>query len=181
MILNSKPNISGIITKDHPILPTYKEFFAENQFRQIKAYIGLPQNSYKVACIGFYPSIPQFNGFYTLDSYQNLYPLDYKIKFRKIIEKELDKNVFIKSYYDGWGSRTYIFVSEIGTDLYNYIGKKDVSISNLELNTGQMKLMGCRYVLSSMAINNLKVNNLELLKVFDQPESVWRIYLYRIL
>jgi len=175
-----KANISGIIRNDKTNLPTYKAFFAESLFRQIKIYIGQPQNTYKVVCIGFYPSIPQYNGFYTLDSYQNYYPLDYKIKFRKIIERELDKNSFTRSYFDGWGSRTYIFVAEIGSDLYNYIGKKDVSINNLELNTGQLKLMGCKYVFSSMAINNAMDNNLDLLKVFDQPDSIWRIYLYRI-
>lgn len=71
--------------------PTVKQFYAEEQFSAIKEYIGLPQEDYRVASIGLHPAIAQYNGFYTLDSYNNFYPLTYKYQFRKIIEKELEK------------------------------------------------------------------------------------------
>lgn len=75
----------------HYNAPTFREFYASEQFKEIKEYIGRPQDSYRVASIGLHPSIAQYNGFYTLDTYNNLYPLSYKYEFRKIIEKELEK------------------------------------------------------------------------------------------
>ena len=34
-----------------------------------------------------------------------------KYKFRKVIGKEIKKNIEIRKYYDGWGSRLYTFPS----------------------------------------------------------------------
>ncbi|MDA6131502.1 DUF6044 family protein, partial [Escherichia coli] len=62
--------------------PTVRQFYAEEQFSAIKEYIGLPQEDYRVASIGLHPAIAQYNGFYTLDSYNNFYPLTYKYQFR---------------------------------------------------------------------------------------------------
>ncbi|MEL1233850.1 MAG: DUF6044 family protein, partial [Candidatus Neomarinimicrobiota bacterium] len=41
-----------------------------------------------------------------------LYPLDYKKKFRKIIEIELDNFPKFKDYYDNYGSRVYASLYE---------------------------------------------------------------------
>jgi hypothetical protein len=40
--------------------------------------------------------------------------------------------------------------------------------------------MGGRYILSTYEIKNYKENNLEHLNVFDDPRSIWKIYLYRV-
>ncbi|QHW33640.1 hypothetical protein GZH47_24460 [Paenibacillus rhizovicinus] len=88
--------------------PTFKQFYAVDQFEQIKTYIGQPQDTYRVASIGIHPVIAQYNGFYTLDTYNNYYPLTYKHDFRRIIARELDKDQSLKTYFDQWGSR-YIF------------------------------------------------------------------------
>ena len=37
--------------------PTYRQFFAEKQFQEIAKFIGQPQDSYRVASVGMYPSI----------------------------------------------------------------------------------------------------------------------------
>lgn len=41
----------------HYNAPTFKEFYASEQFKEIKEYIGRPQDSYRVASIGLHPSI----------------------------------------------------------------------------------------------------------------------------
>ena len=69
----------------------------------------MPVEDYRVASIGIHPAIAQYNGFYTLDTYNNFYPLSYKHEFRKIIEKELEKNKKIRNYFDAWGGRCYFF------------------------------------------------------------------------
>ncbi|MFE8700498.1 DUF6044 family protein [Cytobacillus sp. FJAT-54145] len=158
--------------------PTVKAFFAEKQFNDIKEYIGLPLEDYRVVSIGIHPAIAQYNGFYTLDTYNNFYPLSYKYEFRKIIERELEKNKKIRIYFDEWGGRCYVFTAELGK---HYMFRKDSNkvLKNLELNTNQFMRMGGRYILSAVPILNAKENNLTLEKEFDSNESAWEIYLYR--
>lgn len=158
--------------------PSFKEFYAQEQFEEIKAFIGKPQDSYRVASIGLHPAISQYNGFYTLDTYNNYYPLSYKHQFRKIIEAELDKNKRLENYFDNWGGRCYIFVDELGKK-YDYGKNSKKQIRKLELHTEVFKEMGGEYFFSSVPILNASDNQLKLLKVFDHKDSAWRIYLYQ--
>ncbi|MGY6209152.1 DUF6044 family protein [Cytobacillus firmus] len=160
--------------------PSFKQFYAQEQFSAIKDYIGLPQEGYRVASIGLHPAIAQYNGFYSLDSYNNFYPLTYKYQFRKIIEKELEKNKTIRTYYDEWGGRCYIFTDELGK---HYMFKKRTKkrLKNLELNTDAFKAMGGSYLFSSVPIDNAEDNQLRLEKVFESKSSVWKIYLYKVI
>ncbi|MEH7382900.1 DUF6044 family protein [Bacillus sp. JJ1533] len=159
--------------------PSFQQFFAEKQFEDIKTYIGLPQEGYRVASIGLHPAIAQFNGFYTLDTYNNFYPLSYKHQFREIIEKELDKDPKLREYFDEWGGRCYIFLDELGKHyMFKKTSKKE--IKKMDLNMQAFYDMGGRYIFSSLPIKNAAKNSLELEKTFDSPESAWRIYLYRV-
>jgi hypothetical protein len=160
--------------------PTVKEFYAEDLFKDIKSHIGLPQKEYRVASIGIHPAISQYNGFYTLDTYNNFYPLRYKHQFRKIIEKELQRNGVIQSYFDHWGGRCYLFTNQLGK---RYMIKKDSKrhLKNLQLNTELFKKMGGRYIFSALPIDNAAQNKLFLDKVFVTKNSAWKIYLYKVL
>jgi hypothetical protein len=160
--------------------PTVKEFYAEDLFKEIKNYIGEPQKEYRVASIGIHPAISQYNGFYTLDTYNNFYPLRYKHQFRKIIEKELKKNGIVRTYFDQWGGRCYIFTSQLGK---RYMIKKDSKrhLKNLQLNTNLFKKMGGRYIFSSLPIDNAGQNKLILEKTFETKNSAWKIYLYKVM
>ena len=149
-------------------------------FSNIKNDINKSLDSYKVASLGFPPSVTTYNGFYTLDGYMFNYPLSYKHEFRIIIAKELEKNQTIRDYFDGWGNRCYLFSSELGLDFT--IGKtENISISNLELNMTQFKLMGGNYIFSTVLIKNYLVENLSLLNIYETPTSYWKIYLYQVL
>ncbi|QCJ43930.1 hypothetical protein FAY30_19605 [Bacillus sp. S3] len=160
--------------------PTVKEFFAEDLFHEIKEYIALPQEEYRVASIGIHPAVSQYNGFYTVDTYNNFYPLSYKHQFRKIIEKELAKNKTVRKYFDKWGGRCYIFTAQLGK---RYMLKKDSKrhLKNLELNTDVFKEMGGRYIFSAIPIDNAEQNQLLLDKVFVSKTAAWKIYLYKTL
>ena len=159
--------------------PSFKRFFAQDLFMQMDQYIGKPKQSYRVVSVGMFPAVPQFNGFYTLDSYQNNYPLSYKLQFRKIIAKELDKDEFLKNYFDGWGNRCYIFSSELGQNAMCFSGAHIV-LHNLQLDTKQLRAMGCRYVISAVLIENSGDNGLTLEKEFYSRDSFWHIYLYSL-
>ncbi|WHZ02182.1 DUF6044 family protein [Neobacillus sp. YX16] len=160
--------------------PTVKEFYAEELFTEIKEHIGQDQENYRVASIGIHPAISQYNGFYTLDTYNNFYPLTYKHKFRKIIESELAKDKTIRKYFDQWGGRCYIFTDQLGK---KYMIKKDSKrkLNNLQLNTSVFKEMGGTYILSALPITNSGENQLTLDKVFESKSSAWKIYLYKTL
>lgn len=159
--------------------PSFREFYAEKQFADIREYIGRPVHTYRVASIGIHPAIAQYNGFYTLDTYNNFYPLEYKYRFRRIIAKELEKNKKLREYFDEWGGRCYLFVDELGK---RYMFKKNSkrTIRHLELNTEAFYEMGGRYIFSALPIENEAENALRLERVFRSDESAWTIYLYKV-
>jgi hypothetical protein len=160
--------------------PSVKEFYSESLFQEIREYINRPVEEYRVASIGLHPAIAQYNGFYTLDTYNNFYPLKYKHEFRKIIDKELSKNKKIRKYFDKWGGRCYFFTAELGK---RYMFKKHskTEIKHLDLNLEPFKKMGGEYLFSSVPIVNAAENGLKLEKIFVSKSSPWKIYLYKVI
>jgi hypothetical protein len=169
---------------------TYKEFYSQALFEEIHQYINKPKKDYRVTSLGIPPGISQYNGFYTLDIYTDVYTLEYKHQFRKIIEKELEKSARIKQVFDENAKRCYLFVS----DLYGIKGSgglvfsrgltKDESrrfkVKNMELNINVMKKMGGQYIFSAVEILDYQENQLQLEKVFERKDSPWKIYLYKV-
>jgi len=157
--------------------PTFTEFFAPALFGSIQDQIGMTPSSYRVVGVGLHPSILQYNGFYTLDSYQNHYPLAYKHRFARVIAPELRKDPGLERYFRDWGNRCYVFSSELGT---NFLWSKDSAktIEQLSLDVRALEQMGGRYVLSSVPIGNHGALGLQLLGTFETPRSYWRIHLY---
>lgn len=158
--------------------PTVKEFYAEELFQNIEKYINRPLDSYRVASIGIHPAISQYNGFYTLDTYNNFYPLTYKYAFREIMDKELAKNKRLRTYYDEWGGRCYIFTDQLGK---HYMFKKNSSetLKNLQLHIEPFKQLGGEYIFSALPIENAAEIKLELENVFESDTAAWKIYLYK--
>jgi hypothetical protein len=160
--------------------PSYKSFFAENQFARIRNFIGKPQASYRIINIGILPAVSQYNGFYTLDSYQNNYPLSYKHQFMKIEVEELAKNKTNPFY--GFGNWCYIFPAEISsTTIIEGRFNKEAILHDLKLNHTAMKSMHCEYVLSSAQIEHCEKSGLRYLHCFIDPESHWDVWLYRVM
>ncbi|AKB18844.1 DUF6044 family protein [Methanosarcina sp. WWM596] len=158
---------------------TYEEFYSPDLFNEIATYIGEPQESYRVVSIGIHPSVSQYNGFYSLDSYKPNYPLEYKHEFRRLIEKELEKDKEIQEYFDYWGSRCYVFTAEKKKD--SVITKdKSSPITNLEFNTEAFEEMGGKYIISAVEIKNYEDNNLEFMRTFENDKSSWKIWLYYV-
>jgi hypothetical protein len=185
VIINDRPYIKNVLSIagiKSGKSANYNEFYAENLFTQIGEYIKKDKKTYRVISIGLFPSISQYNGFYTLDSYQNSYPSQYKHSFRRIIEKELSKNKNLKTYFDNWGNRCYIFSSELSGECFEcFFGKYfNKELNNLELNAGVLKEMGCNYIFSAAKINNLDENDLKYLKKFSDNSAYWDIYLYEV-
>lgn len=177
----------GKLNKAYIVSPSYSGFFSEKMFNEIDNHIGKEKNSYRVVSIGIHPSIAIYNGFYTLDGYMVNYPLEYKHKFRKIIEKEIEKNKTFRDYYDDWGNRVYIFLDDIEKkrddprwDWFMIKKTTNFSIRNLELNIDIFKEMGGEFIFSAAEIVNYRGNGLSFDKVFYDKALPWKIYLYRV-
>ncbi len=160
--------------------PSYKQFYAEGLFQEIKQYIGENPAEYRTVSIGLHPIIAQYNGFYTLDFYNNIYPLTYKHQFRNIISGEFAKNKRIRKYYDRWGARCYVFAAELGKK-YLYTKNSHKEIKNLQLNSAMLAQMGGKYVLSAVKITNNRQNQLTFLRTFEHKDFAWKIYLYKVM
>lgn len=171
-------NVSKITGKDSSLW-TYSEFYDHELFTDIKEYIGLNQSEYRIGCVGFVPAIAQVNGFYTVDAYCTNYPLEYKYRFRKVIEKELEKDSYLKSYYDDWGNRCYLFSSELGTKFQT--GKEEhIVLQNFDINTDALRDLGCNYIFSAVKIENAHYLGISLLDIFTTEASRIEIYLYKL-
>ncbi|MBT6601874.1 MAG: hypothetical protein HOB32_09520 [Nitrospina sp.] len=159
--------------------PSYGEFYSPVLFNEIRDYIGKPNETYRVVSIGLHPAISLYNGFYTLDGYFPNYPLAHKKAFRKIIAGEIKKSKKLKKIFDDYGARCYVYSAELEFANWLYTKNKNGVIHDLDFNTQAFLKMGGRYIISSVKIENYSENNWELLKVFENDISVWRIYLYR--
>ncbi|NAS12860.1 DUF6044 family protein [Poritiphilus flavus] len=155
--------------------PSFKQFFAESLFQEVREFIPEAAEDYRVISVGIHPSISHYNGFYTLDGYFPNYPLEYKNDFRRIIAKELAKDTYLTYYFDHWGSRCYAFNQTLRRDHLNPTPRK---IRNLEYDYKALAEMGGKYLLSSAEVDPENNREVKLLKVFEHPDSYWTIYLY---
>ncbi len=159
--------------------PTFKEFYAEDLFADIADYIGEDQATYRVVSIGIHPTIAQYNGFYTLDTYNNSFPLSYKHQFREVIAPELEKSPSLKHYFDTWGGRLYMYVAQLG-ERYMFTKNSDKTIEQLDINTGALEALGGDYIFSALPIDNYKTLGLKYEKAFVKKNYPWKIYLYKL-
>lgn len=157
---------------------SYRQFYASGLFARIQRDIGLPPASYRVVSVGLHPTIAQYNGFYTLDGYQAIYPKSYKQQFRHIIAPELKKDDELRHYYDDWGSRVYVFSKELKP--CNFLCTRNSAPSEISLGFDDKAFrgMGGRFVFSVSKIANADALHLHLIKAYDQPQDAWRLYLY---
>ena len=159
--------------------PTFKEFYAEELFADVKQYIGDDPSTYRVVSIGMHPTIAQYNGFYTLDTYNNSFPLSYKHQFREVIAPELEKSPSLKNYFDTWGGRLYMYVAQLG-ESYMFTKNSDKTIEQLDINTDALESLGGDYIFSALPIDNYKSLGLEHEKNFEKKGYPWKIYLYKL-
>ena len=136
---------------------TFYRYYKFDDYRVIKEIV---KNS-RVMSVGLDPMIAVMNDIKVIDGYHEIYPKSYKIKFRKVIEKELENNTSFKAYYDNWGSRVYAFYNDQ---------------NNLMLDFKHAKKLGAEYVIAKFPINNL---NLEI--ACYKCNNSDNIFLYKIL
>ncbi|UOQ70632.1 DUF6044 family protein [Hymenobacter cellulosilyticus] len=163
--------------------PNYQQFVAAPLFARVQDTIrqatGLAPRSYRLACLGLPPAIAQLNGFYTLDSYQNNYPLAYKHAFRPIIAGELAKSAALQSYFDHWGNRCYLFSAELGKNFRVGAFQRGV-VQDFAFDAGAFQRLGGRYVLAAARLAHPARSGLTPRGEFSARNAYWHLYLYEV-
>ncbi len=181
---NIRQNGNWILNKSqykndcHVGLMSWNDFYAEGLMEDIKEYIGEDQSTYRVASLGISPAVSLEAGFYTIDGYSNNYSLEYKHAFRKVIEKELEKSTYLKSYYDTWGNRCYVFTADAPSD--NGSKYQEFTYRDLQVNTDAMKELGCEYIISAAQIEDPDSLSLTFCDTFERDDSFYRLWLYKL-
>jgi hypothetical protein len=114
---------------------TFNGYYLYEDYKKIKDLVG----DKRVISLGLDPMVAVMNDIKTIDGYHTLYPLDYKHKFRNIIEKQLDESKKYRDYYDNWGSRVYAFVE---------------NPNDIKIDFMAAKKLGADFVISKYKINN---------------------------
>ena len=174
-------NVRALAGHPRPDAPGYAAYVAPGLLRQVRAFIttrtGQLPPAYRVACLGLPPAVAQLNGFYTLDSYQTIYPLAYKHAFRPIIAGELAKSPALATYFDAWGNRCYLLSAELGRH-FAIARQPARAVRHLAFDAAAFRRLGGRYVLSAVRLAHPAESGLRLLGVFDDSQAYWRVYLY---
>lgn len=161
----------------------FQGYYSPDLFDKIKQHIPLAVSQYKVASFGIDPAVASYNGLYTIDGYINNYPLEYRNKFREVIDEDLSviRQKFGYSEFETRGHFCYLQTVDL-------IAKSDLQIPADKLNPlngiqkvhwnfTALKNLGCNYIISSAEIEN-KTNNLLLMNEFEN--QFYKLYLYKI-
>jgi hypothetical protein len=174
-------NLLALVGRPRADAPGYAAFVAPGLLRQVQVTIaartGQLPAAYRVACLGLPPAVAQYNGFYTLDSYQTLYPLAYKQAFRPIIAGELAKSQALATYFDAWGNRCYVLSAELGRNFL--VGKAPArTVQHLAFDAAAFRRLGGRYLLSAVRLAHPEESGLRLLSVFNDSQAYWQLHVY---
>ena len=155
---------------------TYKEFFAEDLFNTIKDEINY--NNEPVIAVGYHPSVLLYNGFNTIDGYISMYPYSDMLRFRKLIQPELEQNEEERNYYDIWGGRRYIYNSELSYQPTRFSCSKRITL-RIDETSFKNDFRG-KYIFSRAELSNADELGFKFKKSFLRLESIYKIWVYEV-
>jgi hypothetical protein len=138
-------------------LYTFKGYYSYDEYLEIKKIV----KDKRTISVGLNPMVAAMNDIKTIDGYFTVYPLSYKKKYRKIIEDEIENNIFLKDSFDSWGNRVMIYFSPNENPNEN------------KIKFTEAKKIGVDYVISKYKLKN---KDLELVKTISK-----NLYLLKIL
>jgi len=161
--------------------PTFKELMSEKQFDEIEQKLDGNKEDIRIGCIGFFPSIANYNGFKTIGSFSAYYPVEFKEKFYKIIKPELEQNQYLKNYFINKGSALFLFDDKIEQHYYDqdYI-QQNIPEITCDLNIEELKKFNVKYLFSTTRIQNASEIDLEEITISTNSEYYYQFFIYQI-
>ncbi len=158
----------------------FRAYFAPGLFAEIAEHIDRPLDSFRVGSVGLHPAIALYHGFSTIDGYHYNYELAHKRAFRKVIAGELDRDEGLRSYYDEWGSRCYLFTRALGREMMFTADHPVRAIDDVAFDVEALAALGTAYLLSAVELRGVEARGLVRERVFANDEAAWEIHLYRV-
>lgn len=175
-------NSSKYTLKAYLNKPTFSDIMSVEQFDEIASAISYDKQNERIGCIGFYPSIANYNGFKTIGGYRPFYNLDFKHDFYKIINNELDQNKELKSSFQNWGGRAYLFDNDLPRTMFNeekFQPYKKEIISDLDIT--ELKKQNISYLFSISKILNANEIGLEFVYKSKNTKFLYNLFIYKII
>ncbi len=162
--------------------PSFNDFFSSEQFQKIILNSNINKSTSRIGCIGFFPSVANYNGLKTLGAYENIYPAEYKKIFYEVIKGEISKNEFLNNYFtNGPGSRLYLYDNDIGKPYFEQWRIKSYYPEIIcDLDIQKMQQLGTTHIFSTVKIKNYLDKSLQLLYISDEPEYYYNMFVYKI-
>lgn len=134
--------------------PTWDGFLLEEELQPVVDVINrcsLEEGS--VMVVGIHPSVVQHHGLPTVGGYFQRYPQRTKEQFRDVIAMELADAPVWRRYFDDWGSRAYVFTSELGQPGFGPLQPSDPIHLDVDLQLARERFHA-RWVVSAAEISN---------------------------
>jgi len=166
--------------------PSFREVMSTQQFDKIEAYLVQNKPDFSkadtlIGCIGFQPSVANFNGFKTLGAYCPIYPLHIKDVFLEVLEDEMAKSKRLEIYMQKWGSQLYLFDDEIFINMLNQKDlRRNIRSITCDLNIRKLKKLGVDYLFTTAKISNADEKKLEEIYYDTGIFGYYRIFVYAL-
>ncbi len=173
MVLQVHHSIDLRFFKDTPSkkYSTFSQYYAPELLNKVKKAIPEDIEDIRVVSFGIEPAVSLYNNFYTIDGYSTNYPLEYKHKFKSIIEGYTPYDV-----YEKWGSKVYI--TSLNSALNNYL--KDMIVHKQLFSTNALCKLNTKYIISGYKLDITKYKNLTYIDSFYGDKDSWDITLYKL-
>jgi hypothetical protein len=159
-------------------IPSYRQYYAEKQFAEIKDFLGENWDGVKIGSVNLPPAVSVYHGFKGIDGYLPLYDVNYKQEFKSIILGELEKDQELLEHYQYWGNKCYLQNATYPDVFDTYKWKNLEPIEELDFDFKMLKSsFQVDYLFSAVEIRH---ERLRLLNLFVHEDSAWDIYVYKI-
>ena len=159
-------------------VPTFRSYFAQSQMNDIKGFLGDKVWEKRFINFNLPPAIATFNGLQTYDGYVQVYAKSHKEKVYYAIGEELEKDHSLKIHFLEWGNKCYFQNAQYPDDYFIYKWRNEAPLMEPNYDYHYLKEeLNVDYILSALPVVS---NKMELLKVFDNENSAWRIHLYKL-
>ena len=154
---------------------SYNEFYSKNLFENIKNDINY--NGEICIAVGYHPSVLMYNGFNTADGYISTYPMRDALRFKKLIQPELNVNDWANRYYTSWWGRRYVYCKDLSYEPTRVKTDKSVTL-RIDVNYYKEYYNGI-YVISRAELSNYNELGLEFVNNYVDDNSIYDLWVYK--